>query len=443
MPTKSLEAQISARGVLGNFPRFGKLRKGAEKTEKGAGRDQNHFRLTLETPYEDSIRPAFEQLFGTEPDTFENVLLAADSADQAFQYWNEQWAHARLLKRCDEETIHVHWNDNVADYSIEPLACTCNPLDRACKPHGRLDIVIPALFELTGEWGKFTVETTSIYDVVALRSYMKMADAFMQKLPGVAFWSVPFTIGRALRTVPVTINGKRSLKPMSLLYAKIEPSFNQQVFTPMLTRPAQMLLAGGEIETEPELEVEFTQAASWDRDYVKGETLFLFDHENHWDNAIRFLIDTGKITDDMSDEQVLGIISDDRAARKEEKEAEARAKNASKSRQKGSKPSAVGAPALSDLEWTQDAKIIGVFVSQAHLSLQMDMSNVIDALNWCSVDPIQNVQDFDGTKETAWAACVLYKSGYNPETLAQYIPDASNPVRLKAETLLKQFEMPF
>lgn len=449
MPTKSMEAQLNARGILGNFPRFGKFRKGAPKSDKGvAGRDQDFFRLTLEENYE-HLRPACEQLFGAEPREFNNVLLAADSPDQAFQYWREDWAHARLLKRCDEETISVHWDDSKPGYSTEPLECTCNPLDRTCKNHGRLDIVVPALFELTGEWGKFTIETTSVYDVAALRQYMIVAEAFMQKLPNYAFWSVPFTIGRAMRNVPVTINGKRSIKPMSLLYAKIEPDFNQQVFTPMLTQPARLLLAGVNPETgelpaaDVEIEAEFTQAQEWDREFVNAETLNLFDHENHQANAIDKLVADGVITDDMQTDEVIQVILEARSKRNAEKQEQASAKNGSKSRQKGSNSSAADEPAQSSSDWVRDGQTVVKFLAQAQSKLNLNHGQVIDALKWVSFDPIQNVEQFVGSKDDAWAACVAMHCDYDLDKVAAFIPKADSPLRLRVTGIIEASAIPF
>lgn len=455
MPTKSLEYQLSERGILGNFPRFGKLRKGAPKPDdlKKGLKDLDYFRLTLETPYEETIRPAFEQLFGQQPREFPNVLLAAESADQAFQYWKEDWAHARLLKRCDEETIIVHWDDNIPGYSTEPLKCSCNPLKRDCRDHGRMDIVIPALFELTGEWGKFTIETTSIYDVIALRSYMKMADAFMQKLPNVAFGAIPFTIGRAVRSVPVTINGKRSIKPMSLLYAKIEPDFNQQVFTPMLTKPAQLLLAGVNPVTgespegglpDPEIEAEFEQAQNWDRDYVNAHTIHQFDHENHQMNAIDKMIADGNITDVMGDEEVIQTVEILRKQRATEKQNQQSGKNASKPPVKGSNSSAADDNGQSDLEWVANVKTVATFLAKAQKNFKLDHGGVLNALRWAMSDySIQNVAEFVGTKEDAWAACVTLYCDYDPAEITEYITDATNPVRIHALSMIERLDIPF
>jgi hypothetical protein len=431
-----MEAQLDARGVLGNFPRFGKLRKGAPKSDKGvAGRDQDFFRLTLEENYE-HLRPACEQLFGTEPREFHNVLLAADSPDQAFQYWREDWAHARLLKRCDEETISVHWDANKPGYDTEPMACTCNPLDRTCKNHGRLDIVIPALFELTGEWGKFTVETTSIYDVAALRSYMKMAEVFMQRLSNTAFWSVPFTIGRSMRNVPVTINGKRSIKPMSLLYAKIEPDFNQQVFTPMLMQPARLLLAGVNPETGespagglPDLEAEFIQAREWDRDWVMQQTIHLFDHEDHWINTTNKMEVDGELKDDMIDAEAVQAILENR----ERRNAEKAAKNGSKSRQKGANSSAAGEQVQSGADWIKDTARLNKFIASAYNDLGMNTGDVAEALrNASEHEKLENIQDFAGSDVTAWAACVAWKCGYSIAEMTENFDTGSNVFKIAA-----------
>src|SRR5574338_382119 len=162
MPIKTIQRQLDERGTLGNLPRFGKLRKGAEKPDGKVGKDLDYFRLTLEPEYEAIIRPAFVELFGEQPTEFHNVLIAADDAASAFDYWYESWAHARLLNRCDGETVVAGWSDGLQRYDDTPHACTCNPLDRECKQTGRMDIVIPALCEATGIWGKLTILTSSL-----------------------------------------------------------------------------------------------------------------------------------------------------------------------------------------------------------------------------------------------------------------------------------------
>lgn len=410
MPIRRIENQLNSQGVLGNLPRFGKLRKGGEKTERSSGRDLDHFRLTLEPEYEDRIRPAFESLYGIEPTEFHGVLLAADSGAQAFDYWFEAWAHAKLLRRCDGEETAVQWSEGEMRYDNTPHACVCDPLNRECKQTGRLDIVIPALCEATGLWGKLTLLTTSLYDVIALAGYMKVADAFMLKLPNVAFWSVPFTVGRALRSVPVTINGKRSIKPMHLLYAQIDPDFNRTVLTPLLTQPAQLLLAGVSGETGELPEIVIDQAASWNRDYVKQETLRLFDHENHQDNTIDKMISEGDLTDDMTDADAIDSIKANRASR----EAQKASGNGSKSRKKGSNSSAADTQVQSGADWIKDTARLNKFIAMAFSDLGLNTGDIHEALKAVSKDEkLENIQDFAGSDLTAWTACVLLKYGYN------------------------------
>lgn len=427
MPINRIENQLDRQGILGNFPRLGKLRKGAEKADgKTVGRDLGYFRATFEPQYEDLIRPAFTELYGEQPTEFRNVLIAAENADSAFQYWFEEWAHARLLRRCDGDNIVVSFEEASQRYDQTPHACTCDPLKRDCNERGTLDIVLPALFEKTGIWGKFTVQTGSIYDIVALRSAMRIASVFTSQLPNVAFWSIPFRVGRAMRPVPVTINGKRSVKSMSLLYADIEQDFNRKVFTPLLTRPAQLLLAGVNPETgeSPEgglPDIEFTQTANWDRDYINEQTLHLFDHQNHQDNAIDKMIADGLLTDDMDDDTAIQIIETERARRAAEKQTETAAKNGSKSRQKGANSSADELPVQSDLNWAADAKNAAKFIAAANQRLGLNTGDVLEALRYLSVDPLDSIQEFIGTKESAWAACIAAQCHYDLGTVDQML----------------------
>lgn len=448
MPVKSIEKQILDRGVLGNMPRFGKLRKGGEAGEKSPGKDLNYFRLTLEPEYE-HIRSEFERLFTVEPIVLRGVMIAADSPDKALDYWYEEWAHARLVKRCDEETVVAHWDDHAASYSNQPHACTCNPLDRACNLTGRLNIVIPALCEAIGQWGILTVLTGSIYDVTALRASMHVAGAFMQRIQNVAFWSVPFEVGRVIRKVPVTINGKRSIKPMSLLYVQVEPDFNQKVLSPMLTAPSQLLLQGVNPETGEMPEIEITQAMEWDRDYVNEQTLHLFREENHQMNTIDKLIDNGLITDQMDSSDVIQVILENREQRQAEKAEEPKAKkpckNSAKSNVEGSNSSVADEPLQSDLEWVADVKMTHALIAQAVKHLAMDHGAVIQALQWAMGDyTIQNVAEFIGTKDDAWGACVVHHCGYDPEQVKAFITDESSKARISALALLDRIaDIPF
>lgn len=434
MPIARIERQLAAQGVLGNFPRLGKLRKGGEKTEKSAGRDLDYFRVTFEPQYE-HLREPFVEQFGDKSTEFRNVFLAADSADQAFKYFYEQWAHARLLRRCDGEQIGVEFIQDAQYYSNTPRECTCDELKPDCKLHGRLDIVLPEFFDRTGVWGKFTIETHSIYDVIAIRSAMIVAGTFAASIPQTAFWSIPFRIGRAMRPVPVTINGKRSIKPMSLLFAEIEPEFNQKVVNPRLTAPTQKLLAGVNAETGELPEVIIEQPAAWDRDYVNEQTLHLFDHENHQTNAINQMIDAGLITDDMSDETVIARIQIHRAQRDAEKQTEQPAQNAPKPRKKGSKRDAAQEQVQTSANYSPSTPALQKIV-EAAIRFGLTVDDVFKAVSAVSPAPMQSLDGFAGTPQEAWAACVAYKAGYSLQTVAELIPDPENAARKLAEQII-------
>lgn len=444
MPIKRIQREILDRGVLGNMPRWGKLRKGAEKPENGPGRDLDHFRLTLEPEYE-FIRPEFERLFTAKPTEFRGVLIAADNADKAFDYWHEQHTASKLTVRCDGEEIVQWFDEGMFRNSYERKPCTCNPLNRECGEVGRLDIVLPELCAVVG-WGKLTVVTSSDYDIRALAASMFVAGQFLQQLPQIAFWSIPFTIGRAPRKVPVTMTDKkgqksRNNKIMSLLYAEIDTEFQNTVLTPMLTRPAQQIMSGltpnaGEL---PEVIIE--QPAAWDWDYVNEQTLHLFDHENHQTNAINQMIAFGLITDDMSDETVIARIQIHRAQRDAEKQTEQPAQNAPKTHKKGSKRNAAQEQVQVSTNYSPSTPALQKIV-EAAIRYDLTVDDVFKAVSAISPVPMQSLDGFAGTSQEAWAAIVAYKAGYSLQTVAELIPDPENATRKLAEQII-QSKQPF
>lgn len=444
MPIKSIENQLDAHGILGNLPRWGKLRKGDEKPENGIGPDLDFFRLTLEAPYA-HLMDAFIAKYGDKPMEFRNVFLAANSADDAFQYWYEHRAHARIEKRCDGEEIILSWNKNAAQYDHTPHACTCDPLKPVCKHRGKIDIVLQEFCREVGEWGKLTIETGSFYDIIALRGAMKVAHAFAQNLPGSAFWSIPFRVGRSVRVVPVTINGKRSNKPMSLLFAEAEKEFNHAVFNPMLIAPTQALLMGVNSATGEIPEVVIEQAANWDRDYVNAQTIHLFDHENHQEHAIDQMISAQEVTNAMTDDEVISVIRHNRDRRQAEKQSKKAGKNAPKPPVEGSNSSAVDEPDASELEWVSDTKMTHALLAKASKDLAMDHGAVIQALQWAGGNyTIQNVAEFVGTKAEAWGACIVHHCGYDPDQVKEFITDENSPGRISALALLDRIaDIPF
>lgn len=443
MPIKSIEKQLNEAGAMGGLPRLGTLRKGGEKGDNRPGKDLDYLRLTLEPQYEDLVRGPFESLFGDKPQIMRGVHIAADSADKGFQYWYENWAHAKLLSRCDGETVVTSFNEANQRYDHTPYACTCDPLNRTCGHSGRMDILIPDLFKLTGLWGKFTLLTTSFYDCLALAKSMRLAGVFMNRMPDVAFWSVPFVIGRSEQTINVTINNKRAEKHLSLLFATVDPEFNKRVMSPMLTQQTQFLLAGVNPETGEASDglpdIEFAQTRNWDWDYVVAETSHLFNHETHAANTISKMIDNGEITDDMDDFGVISAIQINRSNR----EAEKVAQNTPQSNAKGGNSSATEQQVQSQAHWATDAKTVKTFLSKADKALGLKVPDVVQALRW--VDPtLQGVNTFRGTKEEAWAACIAFKCKYIPGNVTEFLPSAEDAeMRNRILTMIENIDIPF
>ena len=90
------------------LPRIGVIRKGAEKGERGPGRDLDHFRLDRA---EQSVADAWRAVLGDEPRSISGILPYADPAE-CLSIWDELWQGKRLMWRGDGERLHVQLQGN-------------------------------------------------------------------------------------------------------------------------------------------------------------------------------------------------------------------------------------------------------------------------------------------------------------------------------------------
>jgi hypothetical protein len=139
-----------------------------------------------------------------------------------------------------------------------------------------------------------------------------------------------------------------------------------------------------------------------------------------------------------TDEVVQAVI-----ANRQRRAAEDAAKNGSKSRKKGSNSSAAETNGQSDVDWMRNAQEVTAFINAATKQLKLNHKTIIDALSHISVDAIGGIEAFEGSKADAWAACVAYHCDYNPDKVAEYIPDADNDVRKLALGIIQEYEIPF
>ena len=187
MPIAGLTTNVAPK-----YPCLGKLRKGGEKPAKAPGRDLDHFRFTAKNP---EVQRHFEAAYPTTESRREIrcYVLGADP-ETAFDAWYESWSAATLLRRCDGETIHEEFVEGrYQSYrSLSPdlrPACKNCPASKsrdACKPVGRLAIVIKELLE-AGHVGFVTVETHSNHDLRELTANLQAAAQTFGRIDRVPF----------------------------------------------------------------------------------------------------------------------------------------------------------------------------------------------------------------------------------------------------------------
>lgn len=244
MPIKALSKQDVRFGA--GLPRLAKLKKGAPKTESGFGADLDYFRVAFEAPYSADATnlTIWTQLYGDKPTVFNHVFLLGQTTDEVFSAWYESYGAGAVLKtRCDGETRVRTYDDKTARWSDAPTPCTCDPENRTCKQVGRLNFIPYDFVRATGLLGYITLETHSLYDIIALTNHVRDIFQLYGTVTG-----IPFVLGRADRLVSTRYGNKRKQATKSLVYLHPARQFAAEqlagVFTqtPQLGGMAQMAL---------------------------------------------------------------------------------------------------------------------------------------------------------------------------------------------------------
>lgn len=210
MPIKGLTDEV--RPAL---PQLGKLRKGGERVEKVGkdgkthlvyGVDLQHFRFTSLRP---EVVQAFTEAYGAAPALI-NVFLPYTGLDANFATWREEWRGNALQHRCDGETMTI-WIGADGKYHRCEKACpnvTADEEKRACKPVGRLNVIIPELVQ-RGYAGYVTMETHSVNDIMAITAtLLDVLDQRQGNAGGLR--GIPFVLRRAPYKINAPISGKRA-----------------------------------------------------------------------------------------------------------------------------------------------------------------------------------------------------------------------------------------
>jgi hypothetical protein len=223
------------------LPRLGTLYKGDAKPEgqNKPGPDLSYFRFEPESEFA-HLAGLFAELYGAQPDCFDNVFLAGSTADEVFPTWMEEWTATKLVHRCDGHTQIAHW-DGQQTQRTEITCAQKNDKGCKCGEIGRLKLLFPDLMEATGILGYIACATHSIYDIMRLHRYLSDLEVLRGGLGG-----IPFTFGRAPKevSVPNPKKGGRMNITKSLLYLHANPEFVRGVLLPeMAQRPMPTVAA--------------------------------------------------------------------------------------------------------------------------------------------------------------------------------------------------------
>ena len=229
---KHLAQQMNA--PIDGLPRLGKFHKGTPKQKKMrdgreyevVGRDTDHFRVEFAEEYQ-HLTADFEELYGKRPKRL-SVMLNADTALEALDFWYESWdGKGTLLRRCDGATQAICYNATTG-FHEQGVACITPQCD--CKQTGRMSVVLPDLILATGVMGTITVETHSDQDIRTLLARLTTYANLYGTLRG-----VPLILQRVMRdtSAPKTDKqgnrtGERTKIKRAMLDIQVDPDFARE-----------------------------------------------------------------------------------------------------------------------------------------------------------------------------------------------------------------------
>ena len=191
--------------IVEAFPKIGRLRKGAKKTQKDRpGPDLTYFRFTSERP---EVEAAFYKAYGKEPRRI-SVVLPEPTADENFTTSKEEWIGSMtLLHRCDGVHIVRQFNKETGEYENFPPGegppCpyseaggeTRTEKNPGCTNRGRLRVVIPELVA-AGYVGTVTFGTGGKHDIRSILAVLKKVES-ARRQKGLDLAWMPFVLYRA------------------------------------------------------------------------------------------------------------------------------------------------------------------------------------------------------------------------------------------------------
>lgn len=399
---------------------LGKLYKGAPKNAQGhAGRDLDHFRIEWSDEVKQlaefsEIEQVWNDLYGDEPKQFRNVvLLGGTGVHEAFPTAMQSFRQNNTLRRqCDGEHISLEYNEETAYYDRVHLPCRQHDTTPChCSPRGRLSMVFMDFVRATNILGYFVFSVGAVNEIKPIYDYLCFVQSTYGSLSGVSF-----VFGRATKKISVVMEDKknqtksRTRSPRSLAYLQVEAAYNREILNalePAISTlselPAHVGITVEHDENDLPASNTVTQADIFNTtvQLAYDATAHLFTTPEMQVLALEGLKLSGEIDETTDVDTLIAKLTQ----------------------------------VATGYRWNDNAKTVTDFLKAASKH-KLNHGDVLKALRVAAADPnIENISDFDGSKEDAWAAVVaaycqydrakIEKVGGNPDTIAKALEYAA------------------
>lgn len=231
MPIQGLSDEQTRNDTPVSYPTWAKVKKGAEKPERGVGRNLDYFRFEWLDSRAEAI---FTEMYGEQPDSLPIVTLGA-TVDATFDsYYRMYTSNNALQRKCDGCTIL-----RASDADLIGRDCMCDPVDienkakGVCLPKGYLYFTIPDLCFKVGYVGQFILGTGSPIEIREMASCLQTVQNTVGTLE-----NQQFILQRSERTFDVDLKGDGRNSKITQFMVELVPPVNNIIKLDTPTRPA-------------------------------------------------------------------------------------------------------------------------------------------------------------------------------------------------------------
>lgn len=257
---------VGLTGRETGYPRLGKIKKGAEKPDRGPGKELDHFRFDFAKGRE-WMQSKAQEFYGPEPREL-RVWLPYSSVEENFNPYMKEYGSGSLKRMCDGQKQVLWLPESSGTYKGEiygdkPIPCIQGDTNKPCrcKQDGALKVVLKEFLE-AGIVGYFEITTHSKWDISHIDGALRSAYALGGDLIG-----IPFVVERIPETQSIPMGDKRSQKEFNFIKIQVDPTWLDQQFTakylksvnaalPMLPGDGSSDVVDGEFEDDEPQEID-------------------------------------------------------------------------------------------------------------------------------------------------------------------------------------------